>query len=208
LAHVVLGGTAAEQRELAHSREYWCGLAKSITPPRAMANRTAVGALALLVSACGPSRVVRGCQLFGGSMWLPPHVDVGNDLELARRRSSGSAACRCRRSLFSNRAQPIRGGRAWTVSTSHSAATAASVAACACAGGPCGGGAVRGRLGAGSRLGSSRCCRRAELPSIVDPVRHVAAEHAGRDEPARGPSSSPAWGTRTMRAIAPSHPTP
>jgi len=42
----------------------------------------------------------------------------------------------CRRTIsrtrLSSRAQPIRCGRAWTGSTSHSAA------ACACAGGPCG----------------------------------------------------------------------
>ena len=61
---------------------------------------------------------------------------------------------------FDSRAQPMRRARPWTVSTSHSPAVAASVAAGACASDPCG--TTRARsfaLGASTpwcRIGCSR----------------------------------------------------
>jgi len=86
-----------------------------------------------------------GCddlQFPGAAVRAVLHVDVEDALEKPRP------------------ADAVRPGPAWTVSTSRSATAAASVATCACAGGPCG--TTRGRsfaFGASTPWNRMRCSR-------------------------------------------------
>ncbi len=106
-------------------------------------------------------------------------VDIESE---ASAKTNVYSSCVAAKTRSSSRPQLMRCGGAWTGSASHPAATAASVAACACADGCCGTSSGRSFAFAGQRWPGDAAAQRFQPLAVVrvDPHRLGGEAGAGR----------------------------